>query len=91
MRQANAERDRLAGRGVPVRGVGSSGEGGRHLVRRAAARRAQDAFEERGDHAGVELGTGAPGWQQVRFTFIAGGNTSRFQVNDFWVDPHICA
>jgi hypothetical protein len=29
------------------------------------------------------------GWQQVRFTFIAGGNTSRFQVNDFWVDPRM--
>jgi hypothetical protein len=28
-----------------------------------------------------------PGWQQVRFTFVAGGNTSRFQVDDFWVDP----
>jgi hypothetical protein len=27
------------------------------------------------------------GWQQVRFTFVAGGNTSRFQVDDFWVDP----
>jgi hypothetical protein len=33
----------------------------------------------------------APGWQQVRFTFIAGGNTSRFQVNDFWVDPRMRA
>jgi hypothetical protein len=32
-----------------------------------------------------------PGWQQVRFTFIAGGNTSRFQVNDFWVDPRMRA
>ena len=31
------------------------------------------------------------GWQQVRFTFIAGGNTSRFQVNDFWVDPRMRA
>jgi hypothetical protein len=28
-----------------------------------------------------------PGWQQVRFTFLAGGSKSRFQVNDFWVDP----
>jgi hypothetical protein len=28
-----------------------------------------------------------PGWQQVRFTFLAGGTKSRFQVNDFWVDP----
>ena len=27
------------------------------------------------------------GWQQVRFSFIAGGKTSRFQVDDFWVDP----
>jgi hypothetical protein len=31
----------------------------------------------------------AAGWQQVRFTFIAGGTTSRFQVNDFWVDPRL--
>jgi len=30
-----------------------------------------------------------PGWQQVSFTFLAGGNTSRFQVNDFWVDPRM--
>ena len=29
------------------------------------------------------------GWQQVRFTFLAGGNTSRFQVNDFWIDPRM--
>jgi hypothetical protein len=29
----------------------------------------------------------SPGWQQVRFTFLAGGSKSRFQVNDFWVDP----
>jgi len=28
-----------------------------------------------------------PGWQQVRFTFLADGTKSRFQVNDFWVDP----
>jgi hypothetical protein len=27
------------------------------------------------------------GWQQVRFTFLAGGKTSRFQVDDFLVDP----
>jgi hypothetical protein len=27
------------------------------------------------------------GWQQVRFTFVAGGTTSHFQVDDFWVDP----
>jgi hypothetical protein len=27
------------------------------------------------------------GWQQVRFTFIAGGTTSDFQVKNFWVDP----
>jgi hypothetical protein len=32
---------------------------------------------------------GHPGWQQVRFTFVAGGNTSRFQVDDFWVDPRV--
>jgi hypothetical protein len=29
----------------------------------------------------------APGWQQARFTFVAGGTKSRFQVDDFWVDP----
>jgi hypothetical protein len=33
----------------------------------------------------------APGWQLARFTFVAGGNTSRFQVNDFWVDPRMRA
>ncbi|MDA0160336.1 hypothetical protein OM076_08675 [Solirubrobacter ginsenosidimutans] len=33
--------------------------------------------------------SGAAGWQQVRFTFVAGGNTSRFQVDNFWVDPRI--
>jgi hypothetical protein len=27
------------------------------------------------------------GWQQVRFTFVAGGKDSRFQVDDFLVDP----
>jgi hypothetical protein len=27
------------------------------------------------------------GWQQVRFTFIAGGTTSDFQIKNFWVDP----
>ena len=26
-------------------------------------------------------------WQQVRFTFLAGGTKSRFQVDNFWVDP----
>jgi hypothetical protein len=29
----------------------------------------------------------ASGWQQVRFTLVAGGTTSHFQVDDFWVDP----
>jgi hypothetical protein len=29
------------------------------------------------------------GWQQVRFTFIAGGKTSRFQVDNFLVDPRM--
>jgi hypothetical protein len=29
----------------------------------------------------------AAGWQQARFTFVAGGTKSRFQVDDFWVDP----
>jgi hypothetical protein len=31
----------------------------------------------------------ATGWQQVRFTFVAGGTTSHFQVDDFWVDPRV--
>ena len=31
------------------------------------------------------------GWQPVRFKLIAGGNTSCFQVNDFWVDPRMRA
>jgi hypothetical protein len=31
------------------------------------------------------------GWQPIRFKFVAGGNTSRFQVNDFWVDPRMRA
>jgi hypothetical protein len=29
------------------------------------------------------------GWQQVRFTFLAGGRDSDFQVDDFWVDPRM--
>jgi hypothetical protein len=33
--------------------------------------------------------SGAAGWQQVRFTFVAGGNTSRFQADNFWVDPRM--
>jgi len=28
-----------------------------------------------------------PGWQQARFTFVARGTRSHFQVDDFWVDP----
>src|SRR4051812_6971254 len=31
--------------------------------------------------------SGTAGWQQARFTFVAGGTKSRFQVDDFWVDP----
>jgi hypothetical protein len=31
--------------------------------------------------------SGTPGWQQARFSFVAGGTKSRFQVDDFWVDP----
>jgi hypothetical protein len=27
------------------------------------------------------------GWQQVRFTLLAGGRNSTFQVDNFWVDP----
>jgi hypothetical protein len=49
-----------------------------------------------GDHSAWTLSnpmnvqpSSTPGWQQVRFTFIAGGSTSRFQVNDFWVDPRL--
>jgi hypothetical protein len=29
------------------------------------------------------------GWQQVRFMLVGGGNTSRFQVYNFWVDPRM--
>ena len=28
-----------------------------------------------------------PGWQLVRFTFVAGGKTSDFQIYNFYVDP----
>ncbi len=28
-----------------------------------------------------------PGWQQIRVSFIGGGKESRFQVDDFWIDP----
>jgi hypothetical protein len=31
--------------------------------------------------------SGVAGWQQVRFTFVAGGTNSHFQADDFWVDP----
>jgi hypothetical protein len=34
---------------------------------------------------------GGFGFQQVRITFSAGGKNSRFQVNDFWVDPRMKA
>jgi hypothetical protein len=27
------------------------------------------------------------GWQQVRFTLLAGGKNSKFQIDNFWVDP----
>ncbi len=30
-----------------------------------------------------------PGWQLVRFTFVATGKGSRYQVDDFWVDPRM--
>jgi hypothetical protein len=47
-----------------------------------------------GDHANWTLSNPmnvqpqkTDGWQQVRFTFVAGGTTSDFQVDDFWVDP----
>jgi hypothetical protein len=30
----------------------------------------------------------ASGWQPVRFTFVAGGHTSDFQLYDLYVDPH---
>jgi hypothetical protein len=48
----------------------------------------------KGDKSGWTLSGGmnikpanAPGWQQARFTFVAGGSNSHFQVDDFWVDP----
>jgi hypothetical protein len=31
---------------------------------------------------------GGTGWQPVRFTFVAGGKTSDFQIYNFYVDPH---
>ena len=30
-----------------------------------------------------------PGWQRARFTLIAGGRTSEFQIYDFYVDPRM--
>jgi hypothetical protein len=33
--------------------------------------------------------TKTSGWQQVRFVLVAGGKDSRFQVDDFWVDPRV--
>ena len=30
---------------------------------------------------------GVSGWQLVKFTFIPGGKTSRFQIYDIWADP----
>jgi hypothetical protein len=33
--------------------------------------------------------TKTSGWQQVRYILVPGGRTSRFQVDDFWVDPRI--
>jgi hypothetical protein len=48
----------------------------------------------KGDKSGWTLSNGmnikpanTPGWQQARFTFVADGTKSRFQVDDFWVDP----
>jgi hypothetical protein len=32
-----------------------------------------------------------PGWQLIRFVFVARGNTSHFQVDEFWVDPRFKA
>jgi hypothetical protein len=32
-----------------------------------------------------------PGWQVVRFAFVAGGKTSDFQLYDFYVDPRMKA
>ena len=29
------------------------------------------------------------GWQQVRFTFVAGGTTSDFRIYNFYVDPRL--
>src|SRR4051794_18910260 len=33
--------------------------------------------------------SGAGGWQIVRFTYVAGGTKSRFQIDDVWVDPRM--
>jgi hypothetical protein len=32
-----------------------------------------------------------PGWQIVRFAFVAGGRTSDFQLYNFYVDPRMKA
>jgi hypothetical protein len=39
------------------------------------------------DNVNVQPGK-ASGWQPVRFTFVAGGKTSDFQLYDVYVDPH---
>jgi hypothetical protein len=48
-----------------------------------------------GDHTAWTLANpvnvqpaGGTGWQPVRFTFVAGGKTSDFQLYNFYVDPH---
>jgi hypothetical protein len=33
--------------------------------------------------------TKTSGWQQVRYILVPGGRASRFQVDDFWVDPRM--
>jgi hypothetical protein len=54
----------------------------------------QSTGQAKGDKSAWTLSNGmnikpsnAPGWQQARFTLVAGGTKSRFQVDDFWVDP----
>lgn len=33
--------------------------------------------------------TKTSGWQQVRYILVPGGRSSRFEVDDFWVDPRV--
>jgi hypothetical protein len=56
----------------------------------------KDTGQFHGDHSSWTLSnpmqvqpSNVAGWQLVRFEFTAGGTTSHFQVDDFWVDPRM--